>query len=299
MIKKIFLTPVKILFCAFAFYFGNILGGVLFKVAGLPMPDIPAGSDPASVQTALMFASLLVAVCLALLSGRLAGNFILRWLSLAALVWLAYGVNTYLEAKIFTTYAAASMITVIMSLLAGLSGGAAAAWLFSPAGKTESFLTNTAPFFGQFGHTGWIWRCLAAIGAFPAIYYFFGSLISPIVLPFYQQQGGSLVIPGLGTLLPVLFLRSFIFLVSCFMVVAAWQKTRISLFLSLGVTMFVLVGGIALLIGSFLPAILRVVHSFEILADSFSYAAVLVLLFRSGNVQPKLDAKKLGLKAAG
>jgi hypothetical protein len=299
MIKKILFTPVKVLFCAFAFYFGNILGGIMVRVVGLPMPDMPAGANAATVQMMLMFASVFVAVCLAFLSSHLAGNFILRWLSLAALVWLAYGVNTYLEASIFTTYAAASMITVIMSLLAGLSGGAAAAWLFSPVGKPEPARNNTTPFFRQFRTSGWIWRSLAAIGAFPAIYYFFGSLISPIVLPYYQQQGGSLVIPGLGTLLPVLFLRSLIFLISCIMILAGWKKTRLSLFLSLGVTMFILVGGIELLIGSFLPAILRVVHSFEILADSLSYAAVLVLLFRSGRMEPQMDADKIEWKMAG
>jgi hypothetical protein len=299
MIKKIFVTLGKLLFCAFAFYFGNILGGILSSAAGLPMPEMPAGSDAATIQTALMFASGLVAVCLALLSRRLAKNFVLRWLSMAALVWLAYGVNTYLEAKMFTTYASASIITIMMSLMAGLSSGAAAAWLFAPVVKSEPIRTNLAPFFRQFTRTGWVWRCLAAIAAFPAIYYFFGSLISPIVLPYYQQPGGSLVIPALGTLLPVLFLRSFIFLVSCFMILATWQDTRLSLFLILGATMFMLVGGIGMLLGSFLPAFLRMVHSVEILADSLSYVAVLTWLFRSGMVKLPVGTEKIELKAVG
>jgi hypothetical protein len=40
-----------------------------------------------------------------------------------------------------------------------------------------------------------------------------------------------------------------------------------------------LVGGIGLLVGSFLPTILRVVHGLEILADSLCYTVVLSFLF--------------------
>jgi hypothetical protein len=299
MLKKIIVIPGKLLLCAVAFYFGMMLGGALSVAAGLPIPAMPAGADAATVQTALMFASLPVAICLAFLSSRLSLNFVLRWLCLAALVWLAYGVNTYLEASIFTTYGGASLINMITSLGAALVGGAAAAWLFPPASKSIPFSSFAGAFFKQYNSIGWVWRILAAIVAFPVIYYLFGSLISPIVMPYYQQQGGELVIPGLGVLLPVLFLRSVIFLASCFMILAAWRTTRLSLALWLGAAMFMLVGGIGLLVGSFLPTILRVVHSFEILADSFSYAAVLVLLFRSAKVAPHVQADKVGWKPAG
>ena len=282
MIKKILVTLAKLLLCGGAFYSGIILGGGLWGAAGLPMPDMPAGSNPAAIQTAMMFSSLLAAACLAFLSARLAVNFILRWLSLAALVGLAYGVNNYLEARIFTTYSAASPVTVLMAVMSGLAGGAAAAWLFPSRAKPEPLRVASAPFFRKFGGAGWAWRVLAAVAAFPVIYYLFGMLISPIVLPYYQQAGSGLTIPGLGTLLPVLFLRSFFFLAASFMIVAAWGKTRLSLALGLGLTMFMLVGGIGLLVASFLPGVLRVVHSFEILADSLCYVTALVLLFRPG-----------------
>jgi hypothetical protein len=107
------------------------------------------------------------------------------------------------------------------------------------------------------------------------------------------------MIPSLGTVLPVLFLRSFLFLVSSFMIVLVWGKTRLSLLLWLGVTMFMLVGGIGMLLGSFLPNILRIVHSFEILADSFAYVAVLVFLFRSPRVEAQAQPGKVGWGAAG
>ncbi len=107
------------------------------------------------------------------------------------------------------------------------------------------------------------------------------------------------MIPALGTLLPVLFLRSIFFLVSSFMILVTWGKTRLWLWLSLSVAMFMLVGGIGMLLGSFLPNILRVVHSFEILADSLAYVGALVLLFRSARVKPQVQPGKVGWRAAG
>ncbi len=86
--KKIVVTIGKLLLCAFAFYFGMVLAGAISAAAGMAMPVMPAGFDPAGMQTALMGASLLVAICLALLSTRMAGNFVLRWLSLAC--WSAW-----------------------------------------------------------------------------------------------------------------------------------------------------------------------------------------------------------------
>ncbi len=151
MLRKIVVTVGKLILCTFAFYFGFLLGAVLAGVAGIAMPDLPAGADAATVQKALQLASLLVAVCLAFLSPRLSANFFLRWLSMAALVWLAYGVNTYLEASIFTAYGVASSINVITSLGAGLFSGAAAAWVFPPVEKPAPFRSIAVPFFSSSG----------------------------------------------------------------------------------------------------------------------------------------------------
>jgi hypothetical protein len=79
------------------------------------------------------------------------------------------------------------------------------------------------------------------------------------------------------------FLRSLLFLLACLPVLIAWQKSRRSLLLSLGWALFVLVGLLNLLQAIWLPATLRLVHTLEILADSFVYAWVLVMLFRRGD----------------
>ena len=127
----------------------------------------------------------------------------------------------------------------------------------------------------------WIWRLAAAVIAFPVIYLLFGSMVAPIVVPYYQQQAGTgLALPGMGQIIPIAFLRSLLFLVVCLPALIAWQGSRLGLWLTLGAALFLTVGGAPLFQAYSFPLVLRVVHSVEILADSLAHAGVLVALLR-------------------
>jgi hypothetical protein len=58
----------------------------------------------------------------------------------------------------------------------------------------------------------------------------------------------------------------------------AWQASIWRLFMTLGVMLFMLVGGGNLLQAYWFPPIVRMVHSLEILADEIVYAALVLLL---------------------
>jgi hypothetical protein len=279
MLRKIVILCGKVILCTLALYAGMILGSMLAGFAHLAMPEIPAGVDPASLQQYLLLSTLLMAASLAYLSGRMQGSFLSRWLSLAFLVWIAYGVNTTLEAAIFTNYSSASLFTVVMNLSSSLAGAALIAAFFHPLNGNQSFLKQVNLFFGQFGAQQWAWRMAAGLLAFPAVYYLFGSMIAPIVMPYYQQNIAGLALPSLSVLLPVLFLRGIFFLICCLPVVITWNGSRLELALTLGAVLFVLVGGLYMLQATWLPSVLRLTHSLEILIDSFSYATILAYLF--------------------
>ena len=124
----------------------------------------------------------------------------------------------------------------------------------------------------------WAWRLLMAFCAFPLVYFGFGSLIAPLVLDYYRQGIAELAIPGMDRLIPVLLLRSLLFLLVCLPVLITWQQSHWRLFVTLGLVLFMLGGGVNLLEVYWLPPILRVVHSLEILADELVYAGAMVLL---------------------
>lgn len=293
MLKKIIMLCGKIVLSTLALYAGMILGAMLAGIAHLPLPEIPAGVDPASLQRYLLLSNLVMAASLAWLSSRTQGSFLSRWLSLAFLVWITYGVNTALEAAIFTNYSTASLFTVVMNLSSSLAGAAPIAAFFHPVNGNKSFLNHIKLFLAQFNPWQWVWRAPAGLLAFPAVYYLFGLLIAPIVLPYYQQNVAGLAMPSLSVLLPVLFLRGVLFLASCLPVVIAWKGSRLGLALTLGCVLFVLVGGLYMLQATWLPSILRLTHSLEILVDSASYAAILACLFLKNSQAETNPIKKL------
>jgi hypothetical protein len=194
------------------------------------------------------------------------------------LSWVAYGVNTVLEAAIFTTYGAASAFTVVIVFFGTLACAALVAFLFAPGDTGRVFVNSLRASFGGRSWYQWAWRLPVAAVAFMPIYLFFGRMVVPFTYEYYQQQLAGLTAPGWGQILPVLFGRSVLFLAASLPVLVTWGESRRSLVLSLGFALFVLVGGMGLIGGYWLPLHVRLFHGVEILADSIVYAWVLVVL---------------------
>ncbi len=126
-----------------------------------------------------------------------------------------------------------------------------------------------------------------SILAFPLIYLAFGWPIAPIVTLYYDQGLFGLSLPGWGQILPIVFLRSLLILFACLPILILWQSPPRRLFWVLGLTLFMLVGGYNMLQAYWMPPILRVTHSLELLAAELVYAGILVALFRLPNAEKK------------
>lgn len=289
-IKHVALTTGKGLLCGLVFFAGMVLGGLLAGILGLAVPALPAGADAASLMQFQLLGGLLFSATLAFLARYLAGSFLLRWLVLAFFSWVTFGLNTYLEAAIFTSYEAASAYTLVMQLGAALLCSAAVAWLFPPANKGQPVLPLLKKFSAQYPPLGWVWRLAAALAAFPLIYIGFGLLARPFIIGYYEQQLAGLALPGWGDILPVAFLRSIFFLLACLPLFVLWQGSRRQLLITLGGALFMLVGGIYMLQSNWFPLSMRLVHSLEIAADSLLYSAALVALFYREVTRPAEEA---------
>jgi hypothetical protein len=256
---------------------------------GLAAPAVPEGTDPGTLVLFQLLASPILALALAFVARGIQGSYVARWLILSLLTWVASGVNTVIEAAIFTTFGAASMFTVVMWLVGSLLCCALVALLFPPGDRKQGFLANLTAFFASRHTREWAWRLPVASVAFMPIYLFFGRLVVPFTYEYYRQNLLELTIPGWGQILPVLFVRSVLFLVAPLPVLITWQKSRRNLFLSLGFAMFVLVGAFLLIPAYWLPLTLRVPHSLEILADSLVYSLVLVVLLAKPRQGRRVD----------
>ena len=277
----------KIPLCGLLFFIGFLPGGQLATMMGLPAPEMPLGADPAIIAQSTLLTSLLLALGLSVVSRGLSGGFLSRWLILFFFTWIAYGVNTYFEAMIFSTMSAASLYAVVLYFPASLFCSASVAWLFPPVVKSDGFFARAKTYFACRTVGNWTWRLIAAFLAFPLAYFIFGNLIAPIVLPYYLQGSNELALPGWDQLLPVIAIRSLFFLLACLPVLIAWNLSNRRLFLTLGLALFILVGGIAMIQAYWLPTILRVTHGLEIFADEMVYAGAFVFLLGRHMTQPE------------
>jgi hypothetical protein len=287
-IGHLLVTIGKILLGGLVFYLGIILGSLVSDILGLPSPTMPAEVDQSKLTYYFLLTSFILAGTLAFISVRLAGSFLSRWLILAFLTWITYGVNTYLEAAIFTTMSSSAL--VVMYLVSSVLCAAVVAVLFRRLEPSQGFWSRTKSFFDGRAVSEWIWRLVLAWLAFPAAYLIFGWLVMPFTYKFYQQELMGLKAPGWGEILPTLALRSLLFLLAVLPMLIFWAKSRASLFVTLGVTLFLLVGGLALFQATWYTPTIRIAHSLEILADSFAHSgAVVLLLVKKERIFPVLN----------
>lgn len=262
----------KILLAALAYVLGTIASGMIAGALHFPPVGAPPGTTQEGLFRDLLLTSPLLVCGVAVVASGLGGKFLARFSALFALVYIVIGVNTIIEGKIFTNFITSGVSTLFVHYILPSAFVAAVAAVLFNSKKPSPVLPAFSP--GQ-----WTWRVLAAWLAFPVVYWTFGMCVAPFVVDYYRAGVAGLVLPGAGTILKTQLLRSPLFLLSTLPAILLWTGSRKRLFISLGIAHALMVGVVGLLQASWFPTVLRVTHSIEITADSFAYAAVLVLLF--------------------
>ncbi len=277
LIKRLLVDLGKLLLCGVLFDIGMVIGGMVASLLKLQPPAMPPGIDMSTALAYMMLTAPLLALALAIIAPGLSGNFVTRALVLAFFMWISYTVNTQLEASIVSTYAQGIWFALVDYLVPSLLVGAVVALLFRPEANEPGLLSAVSSFFRKRPVTAWAWRLPVAAVVFMPIYFVFGLMVNPFTMEYYRQSMFGLVMPTIESLLPILFIRSVLFLLACLPIFILWQKNMRSLFWRLGLALFLLVGFVFMLTSTWLPPYVRIPHTLEILADEFVYAAVLVV----------------------
>jgi hypothetical protein len=265
----------NVILAAVAWLAGTIVSGALASALHLPLPSLPHNASAAEGFALFVLASVLLAAGTAQSAWCLRGGFKTRWLALGALLFICVGVNTAIEAVVFSsTIQPLEGVTLAgMSLIPSVL--AAAILARRPPGRGTDPVTMPA-----FGGLGWSWRLIAAWLAFPVIYYTFGMIIAPLILDAYKQGIAGLRIPSFAETVATQLARSPIFLAVVLPCVLLWDGSRRKLGLRLGLALAIMIGAYGLVQATFFPMHLRIVHTIEIAADELAYAFVLARLFR-------------------
>lgn len=277
----------KIPLCGLLFVLGLVLGNPLIAVLNMELPAMPAGTDPNTIMIWMVAGSLLVAFVLSFVARGIQGRFFVRWLILFALTWGGSAVNMVIEATLFTTGGAVAstgtmLTTMVLYFLPSLLVAAALALLFPPIQLGVGLVANLRTFFARRSAASWAWRLPVAVVAFPIIYFTFGMLVQPLVEDVYAQGLYEMRAPTWAELIPVQLLRGVLFLAISLPVLATWQHARRRLIGALGMAIFILLAFMSVLTAYWLPLTFRIVHAFEILADSLIYAWAVVYVLGVG-----------------
>jgi hypothetical protein len=253
---------------------GQAIAAIGLESLPLERPQLPPSDNPAEQAAWGLASALILAAGLAPLARHLAGRWLARWVVMAAFLYFVNTINTAIELVIFSKFGGQAYLAAFGVLPALLS--AAVLTAIRPVRAPTLELTYRQTGSGLAGRLAACWL------AFPVVYFIFGALIGPWVIETYLAEDSQIIIPPIGTILAVQAIRSMFYLVPTLAVIERWTGTRRSLWFSLGWAHWALVGLSGLVVpNDFMPPHVRLIHSLEIGADSFAYAAILVALLTS------------------
>ncbi len=291
-LKSIFGYFWKLPLCGIAFFVGMAVSGLALPYLGFQAPEIPEGTVANTISLCFLLGSMLLAFVISFVSRNLQVSWLVRLIILVELIWVFGIVGMVIESFFFMTAGAvASLInalfTILNFLLSCLFLAAMVTFLFHPAAPfvpTTHILRN---YFADSKIVTWVWRFVAALLAYPLVYFAFGIIVQPFIQDFYAAGQFELTIPVWDQLIPLQLVRSLLFLIVSLPVIIWWRGSRRALWLTLGFSIFVLTAFMAVITAYWFPWQLRLFHGLKLLADALVYAGMLVILF--GQVQVKVS----------
>lgn len=262
---------------------GSIVRLVIFASAYAIVESVYRGTVRGLFPMTFVLSSFVAGVLFALVLGYTFSRLRFRLRVRIAVAWLVLFVvgmfSNLVEAYFFTTqiptialFLAATMMALVISLIQAVLVGA----LFSPEGPLSGLAAEMRGYFAQRAWHSWLWRiALCSLVYFP-IYFAFGAIISPIVLPYYMSPSYGLRIPSFEVMIPLEFFRGFLYVIALLPLLAALGLARRPLYAVI-VSILYIIGAVGpFLTDETLPALLRMVHGLEILGDCLVFGAVIV-----------------------
>jgi len=267
----------RILVSGLIFAAGLVASRLIFHTLGVSPPRLPGQVPEAIAGYYLLAGSIALAAGAALTSRGLRGTRLARWLVLATFLFVGFGVSSTIETAIFSSADGVLLMVPVLLLPCSLLAGVEAA-LLRPREADRLPMSSSAGFFRARTWAQWSWRLAAAVAAFPLVYFVFGIIVSPVVTEYYAHGTAGLALPGAGVILATQFLRGALHLVVALPIMILWSASRRQLVVALALAFFVFVAAYDIVLACRVPNVLLITHTFEVLADSFVYAWLLVVL---------------------
>lgn len=257
----------------------TVLGGTLAERLDLPPAEMAAGMNPAGALLGILVSGIIIALALGALARRLPIP-VLGRAGVLFLLLLAVSLLNFLEGLFFTTVVAGGYANIVVTTAAGSAGLAVLlALLYQPAAEERTLVASIAGALRRRSGWAWLWRIVVAAALFAALYLAVGTLIAPLVLPFYGEPSLNLAVPDLWrTIVPLQLVRGLLFTLTVLPLVWTLRGTRWSLAFWVGLALALLIGWAPMIQAGFLPPLQRLIHGLEITVDSALYGLAVAWL---------------------
>jgi len=205
------------------FAFALMIGGMTMNILGLPLPLLGKQPRPFQSLVSSLIAGALMGLTLGPLSSRLRLSLFGRACLWLLLLLVLNSVINMIEALFFTTIPHTQLASSLAILAFGqIAVAVLLALLFRPDQTGPGLLTRLSETLAQRTAASWAWRFGLASLSYLPIYYMFGMIVAPFVLPYYDNPdlGLSLTVPGIGVILPLEIGRGFLYAVTLFPLIA-------------------------------------------------------------------------------
>jgi hypothetical protein len=271
----------------------SMIGGAAAEALRLPAFSIGSPAD-LGIYLAIAFVSgVLFGLTLGPVASRLPLRFFERTGVLFATLFFFNQLTNVIEAVFFMTIPAVEWIfSLFVSAIEHAGLAVLLASLYRPQSGRRSLWTFLKEILRRRGWLDWLGRFVVSAIMFVGVYFVFGMVVAPIVVPFYQNPalGLRLTIPGIDVLLPLEVGRGLLHALMLFPLVSLLrsEETRSRWGIAFWIILVLVVLGSwnPMLNATFWPLELRLAHGLELMADGMVYGLLFVWLMAPGRARP-------------
>jgi hypothetical protein len=272
---------VRSLIVGVGFAFALMIGGMMTNILGLPRPSLGRQPNPFQSLISSLIAGTLTGLTLGPLSSRLNLPFFGCACLWFLLLFVLSSLINMIEAVFFTTIPPSQLASSGAILVFGQIGVAVLlAVLFRPQQTELGLPARVREALAQRTGKSWAWRFgLASLSYFP-IYYLFGMIVAPFVLPYYDNPDLdlNLTVPSIAVIVPLEIGRGLLYALTLFPLIAVIPGNYWSKALWVGLTIAVLGSWVPMIQALRWTPMLRLAHGMEITADAFAQGVILTWL---------------------
>jgi len=172
---------------------------------------------------------LLLSIYLAWIQGEMRLSFpglaSVLWLNLFMVGSFSNMVEGFFFTSVFESGSEFMMGALVMLFFSGVQAGLASIILEGGEKRLKECLRE---YFAETSAMSWLKRvAIGALSYFP-IYFFFGMLVSPFVMPYYSDPSLGLIVPPFTLIIPVEILRGFLYVAALLPIAASLGGTTAS-----------------------------------------------------------------------